>query len=443
MDSDLFSQKPSAANLEKRIKKNIYGKLQTIKVTVPPGSVAIAFSEIEVILMHLWYPQKTISQMTIIDNDIYISDIHMFAIVEVLMRSRTISDIRLIIFQGKTFTKGVFEKKCSAIPWEYYFNQSMSVKIKVNSVGSHIFHETSLKKILHEIINPHVNKIENGGQYDATTTLYADLYHDRLTLSISLAGEFLYKRGYRSVLSASAPLREDAAACFMQKAFEFFKEYNKDFSPHTLLIPFSGTGTFAFEFLQRYLKISPVLFERTYAMQKMPLFRSENFNFLLKKARDQVAQYEQKKSHINIICIDHAEKANEAFLKNISIFNAVFKKNGWLENHLLIMNDDFLKMSFEPIQNFLEKNIFMPLNPPYGIRMSKQNNIVQLYKNIAKKINELSLLTKKNNNNILGFILCPNEETWRVFLKNINNAKTDTYHFNQGGIDIRVCQFIV
>lgn len=426
-------------NIEKQIKKNIYGKYQTIKLIVPPGCAAIAFSEIQYILKNLWYPQKTISEISIIENDIYIQPIHMFAIVELLMRSQTISDIRLIIFQGKTFTKGVFEKKCRAISWEYYLNPLISVKIKVDSTSSHIFHETSLKKILQEIIKPYVNKIAHSEPSDETTCLYADLYHDRLTLSISLAGHPLYKRGYRNILSGSAPLREDAAACFIRKALDFSKKYKKDFSLDTILIPFSGTGTFAFECVQNYLEIPPVLFERHYAIEKMSFFRLDNFNFFIKKARESISASKKVKPHI--ICIDYSEKANEACLNNNKIFNEMLSKNGLKENPLVIMKDDFLKMDLNFLCDSTGKNFFIPLNPPYGIRLNKQKNIVQLYKNIGKKINELSILTK--NNKIVGFILCPTEYTWLAFLKNINDVKTETYHFNQGGIDVRVCQFIV
>jgi len=108
-----------------------------------------------------------------------------------------------------------------------------------------------------------------------------------------------------------------------------------------------------------------------------------------------------------------------------------------------LIQADFLKIDFNKIISIDAKDIFIPLNPPYGIRLNKGTNIIQLYQNIAKKINELVTFIQKNNATLSGFILCPNEQTWSAFLKNIKKAKTDTYHFNQGGMDIRVCQFFI
>jgi 23S rRNA G2445 N2-methylase RlmL len=427
---------PTETNIEKRIKKNIYGKCQAVKIIFPPGFSTIVISEIESILKNLWFPKKSENEIIIVENEIVIRQIHMFSIIELLMRSQTITDIRLIIFEGKTFTKTIFEKKCRSIPWEYYFNIAMSVKLKVNSVASQIFHETALKKILSDIITPYVLQIESGEQSNETTGLHADLYRDRLTLSISLAGQPLYKRGYRGVLKSSAPVREDAAACMIQKALGFSNTNKINFIPDTLLIPFSGTGTFAFEFLINYFKCPSVLFNRKYAIEKMPLFRSENFCFLLKKSRENILR---QKKNVNIICIDQSEKANASLLENEEKWCHAIKNN----NIIKLIQDDFLKIDFSKIIDINTKDIFIPLNPPYGVRLSTQTNIIQLYQNIAKKINELVTFIQKNNATLSGFILCPNEETWSAFLKNIKKAKIDTYHFNQGGMDIRVCQFFI
>ena len=98
-------------------------------------------------------------------------------------------------------------------------------------------------------------------------------------------------------------------------------------------------------------------------------------------------------------------------------------------------------MDFTKI-NFIG-NLFIPLNPPYGIRIGSNSDSNSLYKNIACKLNELSKITNKENANILGFILCPNEETWSVFCRNLLYKESETFHFTQGGIDIRVCLFYI
>jgi 23S rRNA G2445 N2-methylase RlmL len=423
----------------KRIKKNIYGTLQTVKIIYPPGFSSVALNEIQVILDNPWSPKKMVGEVTFNNNEIIIRNIHMFFIIELLIRSQSLTDIRLVIFQGKTRGQFDFKKKCLSLPWKYYLNKAMSLKIKINSIASKAFHETALKAILGDIIEEHVANIVSGENSHETTTLYADLYKDKLMLSISLAGEPLYKRGYRGILKASAPLREDAAICCIKKSLEFVKKFQSDFIPNTMIVPFSGTGTFIFEYLQAYFHFSPILFEREYALQKMLLFRAEHFKFLFKKAKENCCLQKQIDTHstLQILSIDPSEKANISFLENLTTFNSLFKKNGLEPIHITLIKDDFLKINSNNYEN-----IFIPLNPPYGLRLKNYSNPLFLYQNIAKKINEIAF-SQKNNGHVLGFILCPNKETWSSFLKYLKQAKTETYHFTQGGKDIRVCQFYI
>ncbi len=429
---------------EKKIKKNIYGKPQSLIITFPAGLGAIALDEIYAILNDLWFKQDNNSQCSLLKNTIRIDKIHLFAAVELLMRSQCLTDIRLILWEGKAFGKSGFIKKCTDISWDMYLNQNMSLKIRVNSIASKAFHESGLKEILSGIVKDSVAEVVSGEDSQETTTLYADLYKERLTVSLSLAGMPLYKRGYRGVLSESAPLREDAAACCIAKSLKFAKDCNKHFTPNTVLIPFSGTGTFLFEFLIARYVFSPVLFERNYALQFMPFFREKNFNYLKKKAQEHCLLQDQK-DEIQFYCIDNSSSARDALLNNIKFFEETVKKNGFQLPNQLVINDDFFKLDVAKLfadQNSEMGNLFMPLNPPYGIRLGKDADSVAFYANIAKKINAISLHTQNSGKSVAGFILCPNEETWSAFCKSITHAKLDTYHFTQGGIDVRVCQFI-
>ncbi len=439
-------------NLDRKIKKYIYGKSQVAKLIFPAGLGSIALHETEQILNNLWFPQKFNSKSTLLKNEIIIENIHMFSITELLMRSLCLTDIRLVIFEGKCVGKEAFEKHCKSINWNLYLNDTMSLKLKVDSVASKAFHETGLKEILSSIIKESVKEIVSGENTNETTCVFADLYKDKLTVSISLAGNSLYKRGYRGTLSASAPLREDYASCLLLKSLHFAKKINEKFEIQNLFIPFSGTGTFAFEYLQYKYKFPPALLNREYALQKMPLFKPENFNFLLKKAKEHCLFFKDissldSENNLNIICNDNSKNANDALLDNIANFKNLISNPSLealipffdIKNNSLLNRENFLKMDFTKINFF--GNLFIPLNPPYGIRIGSNTDSVNLYKNIANKLNELSKTVKKENSNILGFILCPNEETWSVFCRNLFYKESETFHFTQGGIDIRVCLF--
>jgi 23S rRNA G2445 N2-methylase RlmL len=416
--------------LMKKIKKNIYGKPQRIAAVFPAGFGSIALEDVQEILKNPWYPQKYSAQCSLLKNEIRIDDIHMVTVTELLMRSQCLTDVRLILYEGKAFGKTGFENKCKIIDWDFYLDKKMSVKIKVNSVASKAFHESGLKEILKAILKEKIN-----GEHSAeTTTIYADIYKDRLTLSISLAGQSLYKRGYRNILSASAPLREDAAACCIKKALQFSRKENDKFFTEFLFVPFSGTGTFVFEYLLLHYRLSPVLFDREYALQKMPLFNTGSFNYLLKKA---ILVSEES---LQIACVDNSEKANASLLQNSENFKKIFLKNQLpVHDDLAATQDDFFSVDIKKLFS-ADKNMFIPLNPPYGIRLGRQTESVRLYKNIAEKINQIADNVKKN---IAGFILCPNEETWIAFSKHLRCVASETYHFTQGGRDIRVFQFFI
>lgn len=428
--------------LEKKIKKNIYGSPQTIHAIAPAGLGDTALTEAQSILNTPWFPQKYTSTFTLIKNDIRIANIHMFAITELLIRSQCLSDVRLVIYEGKTASKTSFKKKCSDINWAYFLDNNMTVKIKVNSVASIVFHETALKEILSEIIQDQVRDIVSGENTDETTCLYVDLYKNKLKISLSLAGNSLYKRNYRGTLSASAPLREDSAICCILKSIEFAHKKNPELNADTLIIPFSGTGTFGFEYLLHHYQIAPALLGRDYALQKMPLFKSEHFNFLIKKAKEYCLLSSPTRTNSpHLYFIDTSEKANNALNENLQTFKQAILKN-FNENEpseKSIFSENFVSMDLTKFQN--KSTIFIPMNPPYGIRLGNPADSINLYKQIAEKINELSKVIKPKH--LFGFILCPSEETWSIFTKTIKQATLDTYHITQGGLDIRVCQFFL
>jgi len=430
-------------DLAKSIKKNLYGKAQIAKIIFPPGLGAIALDEAKTILGDLWFAKKFTGKLYLLKNEIQIRPIYLFAIIELLLRNHCFSDVRLTIFKEIVIGKKAFEKKARAIPWDRYINKTMLIKIKVDSVSSTAFHETGLKEILTDILKPYVSDIVSGENSNETTCLYAELYKDKLTISISLAGQALYKRGYRGTLTASAPLREDAAACCIRKALLFSKKYNPDFLPTTVFIPFSGTGTFAFEYCQTYFQLIPALLERRYSFQKMTFFRESHFNFLIQKARDYclLSNTLLDKNNIHLVCIDNASNSNIALKDNITSFKSLAKKIDYILPDITNIQADFFKINLDAFSG----DIFMPLNPPYGIRLGNNANLnpMLIYKKIAQKINALALITKKTQRNIAGFILCPTEETWSVFISTLGQSKIETYHFTQGGLDIRVCQFFI
>jgi 23S rRNA G2445 N2-methylase RlmL len=428
--------------LEKKIKRHLYGQPQSILVLFPAGLSSVARDEAQSILDNLWFQNKFDSKITVLKNALRIDQIHLFAVMELMMRGLCFTDIRLIISEGKSAHMTAFEKTCAQMSWDFYLTSAMSIKIKVDVGASPALHEGAIKEVIAHCISNKIKNIVSGEDAEETTLLYIDVYKYHAITSISLAGAPLYKRGYRSVLSHSAPLREDIAGGCIQKALQFAKANDADLSVDSLLVPFSGTGTFLFEYWLIHYQIAPALFDRIYAVQSMPLFRQDHFHFLLKKAREYCSIEQLASSHF--CCIDNAESANAALLKNIENVEQAIKKNllPWhLDANQCFIQDDFLKMKVEEIVEKVPGDVFIPLNPPYGIRFGNGSDTVQRYKRIAEKLNEIRSLKQKQHHNIFGFILCPTEAAWSIFCKTLASAKIETSHFTQGGLDIRVAVF--
>lgn len=430
-------------NLEKRIKRSLYAQPQSILVLFPAGLSNIARDEAQFILEHLWFHNKFKTKITVLKNALRIDQIHLFAVMELLIRGLCFTDIRLIISEGKTLNMSVFDKTCAEMPWDFYLTPSMSIKVKIDVGASPALHEGAMKETVIRCLAGKVDSIVSGEDVNEISSIYVDVYKHHSIISLSLAGAPLYKRGYRSVLSHSAPLREDIAACCIQKALQFAQKNNAEFSVDSLLIPFSGTGTFLFEYWIARYQFSPALFDRAYAVQSMPLFRQDHFNFLIKKAREYCAIKELSSSHF--CCIDNAEPVTVAITENIKKFEQAIIKNqfSWREikSSEWLIKDDFLKMSVSKLLEKLSGNLFIPLNPPYGIRLENSNSTVRRYKEIAQKINEVFAIVQKYHHHVLGFILCPTEDAWSAFCKTLISAKIETDHFTQGGLDIRVAMF--
>ena len=149
----------------------------------------------------------------------------------------------------------------------------------------------------------------------------------------------------------------------------------------------------------------------------MPFYRQENFNYLLKKAHENCLLDKAEKP-LNFYSIDHAIKARDAILANIKKFQEAMALHQFELPNLPILQEDFFQLDVEKFfaSNSMG-NVFLPLNPPYGVRLQKDHDTISLYKKIAQRINQISTLIFKNKKHIAGFILCPTRKPGQHFVR--------------------------
>ena len=80
--------------------------------------------------------------------------------------------------------------------------------------------------------------------------------------------------------------------------------------------------------------------------------------------------------------------------------------------------------------------LFLPLNPPYGLRLAKQTGSVSIYERLG-----LALARVAKTTSICGYVICPDEESWRALLAKLKAFTCHTCHFSHGGRDTRLVAF--
>lgn len=259
-----------------------------------------------------------------------------------------------------------------------------------------------------------------------TTELSALLLEDEIILNLSLAGEPLNQRGGFRPLSKSAPIREDLALFLIRKLRKILP------NPDGLFVPFAGTGTLIRESLDSVFGIGFPHYPRTYLFQELPEFPLATWDFLKKRI---LAESETTVA----VWWNELDPAVFEYTKERMLQYSKFLMDSGFENRVRLecaLGDFF---SYSPAEIWERskkpKRIWMPLNPPFGLRMEKVSPSA-FYRRLGEKLKLWWELPAELN----GFLLCPDEETWSAFVQRIG-IKTETVHVTHGGTDLRVVYF--
>lgn len=186
----------------------------------------------------------------------------------------------------------------AALAWTRFIGAGQSVEIRASARRSRILHTGAIEeRVLRGIrsavgslataeiaVLPHLDEESpegDGPPLGATDALspgggggpwrvFARMENDRLTLSISVAGLPLHRRGYR-LATGKAPLREDLARALLVLA---------GWDPSTPLVdPFCGAGTIVIEAARMARRIPPG-WARSFHLERSPTFDRDRFERL-------------------------------------------------------------------------------------------------------------------------------------------------------------------
>ncbi len=394
-------------NLEKRLKRQIHGKLHRFTAIVPLGFEATLVKE----LRQIGIAAENDTFETADGKVIFTAKITEAwkAVAHSRIANRVLMDIAS--FKAENFRE--LEKKASEIPWELYLPPVTpdSLLVHVTCKHSRLYHSDAIAERFYNIFNggslplasqtARLNSINEstrpprsrqhdslrrvafgslttpqqsrvsatpsaGTPRNAPQHLYVSLLDDRCTVSLDLAGEELYKRGHQRYVN-DAPLKETIAAAMLFEAFEQVQ------SPITLIDPMAGSGTFSLEAAYMASGLIPGKC-RDFALKNQPAFKEATWNYLLK---DVITSPIHK-----ILTSDISDKAIDITKHNVEV-------SPLSEGCISPQKRDFFSYTSDEIAKLRgESQAVIVLNPPYGKRLDA--NAPKLYADIGKKLTELA-----------------------------------------------------
>ncbi len=397
-------------NLEKRLKRQIHGKLHRFTAIVPLGFEATLVKE----LQQIGIAAENDSFETTDGKVIFTAKITEAwkAVAHSRIANRVLMDIAS--FKAENFRE--LEKKAAEIPWELYFdertiasslqtndernNPSISELVTSNSLHIHVtckhsrlYHSDAVAERFYDVfkggslpLTPGSKGTQVGELVEPSATpsagtprnapqqhLYISLLDDRCTVSLDLAGEELYKRGHQRFVN-DAPLKETIAAAMLFEAFEQMQ------SSITLIDPMAGGGTFSLEAAYMTSGLIPGKC-RDFALKHQPAFKETTWNYLTRVILSGDAARDPGPNPA--ICIhtsDISDKAVEIIKHNVEVSPL---PDGCIKPE----KRDFFSYTPEEIAKLRsESQAVIVLNPPYGKRLDA--NAPKLYANIGRKLSE-------------------------------------------------------
>ena len=196
------------------------------------------------------------------------------------------------------------------------------------------------------------NKRPNVDAKEPYIIINIHIHNNFATLAIDASGGPLHKRGYREE-SVSAPMQETVAASIIELSGWDGKI--------PLYDPMCGSGTLLCEALMKYCKVPAQVFRTWFGFERLP-----DFDALLWEQIKKESQKNLKEPEPHMISgSDISEHSVNAAKTNIMGLH--------FGNKIGIEQKDF--KDIESLENAM-----IVANPPYGIRMGKEQNLSKFYK---------------------------------------------------------------
>lgn len=407
-------------------------KPQRFLVRPAPGWVDLTLQDVSAVLDAPTQKYKFKPAAVIEDGIVVVSDCDYRQALELVARLTTAHDVEWVIHSGRVSSRGDWKGFFEASGVGELFKGGVAADTKVSALVSHPVVGTA--KDIREIavatwgFGAGENENEEAAE-SKSHRVRIDSGKNRTRILVSLAGEPLYKRGYKArVGGATAPLPEHhASACFLWSAKQIGGDLKNKIAcgEVTVAAPFAGTGTTGFEAVCRVLNITPALTRDHYACEDFSFHPEATMSSIRKRLLAARGAGKPK-----IVFGDNTPEILDALSSQVTSF----KESIGVDIDVRMTLNDFLASPDTLAATGFE--LFLPLNPPYGLRLAKQTGSVSIYERLG-----LALARLSKSNNISGYVICPDEDSWRALLTKLKSFTCHTCHFSHGGRDTRLVAF--
>ncbi len=228
------------------------------------------------------------------------------------------------------------------------------------------------------------------------------IFRNEVTISLDSSGTILYKRGYRQETNL-APLNEVLAAGMV-----LLSGWDKR---STFIDGMCGSGTILIEAALHANQVPPGYFRDEFGFMRWKDFDEELWSTIYNAAIEKISNQEQQ-----IIGTDTSKNVIKKAKENI--------RDAKVEDVVKVSAQSFFDMEV-PVR----KGIVI-MNPPYGERMDKDEDIFELYKKIGDKL-------KKDFAGYTAWILTSNLEA----IKHIGLRPTRKITLYNGALECRFLKF--
>ncbi len=260
--------------------------------------------------------------------------------------------------------KDVLYKTAKTIAWEEFLTPRKTFSMVANVSESNITHSNfaglRVKDAIVDYFRDRTNKRPNVDSESPYVIFHLHIHQNRATLSLDASAGSLHKRGYREE-SVSAPMQETVAAAIIRTS---------QWDGETRLYdPMCGSGTLLCEALMHHCRIPAQMFKEEFGFQRLPDFDAALWETIKAESAADIRSLAS-----GLI----AGSDKDEFAVNATKTNLMGLHHG---SRVPIVHKPFQEL--EPMENTT-----IITNPPYGIRMGRDDDMNRFYRELGDFLKE-------------------------------------------------------